>query len=165
MKELKINQEISSKQIRLKETGELISRYEALNKAKDLEVDLIELTTYGDPIVSVCILYPYDKYCYQQKKREKQLKANQIKIVNKEVRLGPQIDTNDLLTKEKQIRKFLEEKSRVNVVVVFKGREVNYKEQGEKILCQVAVDLEDCSKVESTPKFDGRKMNMVLIYK
>lgn len=165
MKELKINQEISSKQIRLRETGELISRYEALNKAKDLEVDLIELTTYGEPVVSVCILQPYDKYCYQQKKREKQLKANQVKIINKEVRLSPQIDTNDLLTKEKQIRKFLEEKARVNVVVVFKGREVNYKEQGEKILCQVAVDLEDCSKVESAPKFDGKKMNMVLIYK
>ena len=165
MKELKINQEITSKQIRLKDSGELISRYEAISRARDLEVDLIELTTYGEPAVSVCILQPYDKYCYQQKKREKQLKANQIKTVNKEVRLGPQTDTNDLLTKEKQIRKFLEDKARVNVVVVFKGREVNYKEQGEKILCQMAVDLEDCSKVESAPKFEGRKMNMVLIGK
>lgn len=162
---MKINQQITNKQIRLKETGELISRYEALNRAKNSQVDLIELATYGEPEVSVCILQSYDKYCYQQKKREKQLKANQVKVVNKEIRFGPQTDEHDYNFKLKHIKNFIKQKARVKACVVFQGREIAFKEQGEVLLLRLASDLEDIAKIESMLKLEGKKICLTLIPK
>lgn len=163
MKEVRINEEITNNLIRMKDSGELIPRKDAINIAKSKELDLIEIGQCDH--TSICILMAYDKYCYQQKKYEKEQKAKQVKVVNKEVRFGPQTDKHDYDFKVKQIREFIESKARVTAAVIFKGREINYKDQGEKILCQVAVALEDIAKVEMAPKLEGKRMNMILVSK
>lgn len=166
MKDYRINREIDSKIIRLKDNGELISLSEALKLASEKNTDLIELSTYiKDEQISVCILQDYQKFLYQQRKREKEIKANQVKIITKELRFGPQTDEHDYTFKLKHAKEFLKSKARVKAYVMFRGREITFKDQGETLLFRLAKDLEDVAKIESMPKLEGKRMNITLIPK
>lgn len=168
MKNYSINYEINSQIIRIKDSGELISLSDALRKAVDTNTDLIELSVYIDNNknqVSVCIFQDYQKFLYQQKKREKVLKASQAKVIVKELRFGPQTDEHDYQFKLKHAREFINSKAKVKAYIMFKGREIMFKDQGESLLLRLTTDLEDIAKVESKPKLEGKRMNMVLIPK
>lgn len=168
MKNYSINYEINSQIIRIKDSGELISLSDALRKAVDTNTDLIELSVYIDNNknqVSVCIFQDYQKFLYQQKKREKVLKAGQAKVIVKELRFGPQTDEHDYQFKLKHAREFINSKAKVKAYIMFKGREIMFKDQGESLLLRLTTDLEDIAKVESKPKLEDKRMNMVLIPK
>ncbi len=166
MKDYRINREIDSDTIRLRDSKELISLSEALKLALEKNTDLIELSTYTDNgQISVCILQDYQKFLYQQRKREKELRANQVKIITKELRFGPQTDEHDYAFKLRHAREFINSKARVKAYVMFRGREIVFKDQGEILLLRLATDLEDIARIESMPKLDGKRMNLVLIPK
>ena len=133
---------------------------DALRMARELELDLVEISPMAEP--PVCRITDYQKYLYQQKKKAKELKANQAKIVVKEIRFGPQTDDHDYNFKLKHAENFLKEGAKVKAYVFFRGRSIVFKEQGEILLLRFATDLEEFAKVEMMPKLDGKKMNMIL---
>ena len=102
------------------------------------------------------------QFLYQQKKKAKELKANQTKVVVKEIRFGPQTDDHDYNFKLKHAQNFLKEGAKVKAYVFFRGRSIVFKEQGEILLLRFATDLEEFAKVEAMPRLDGKKMNMML---
>ena len=110
----------------------------------------------------VCRIADYQKFLYQQKKKAKELKANQVKVTVKEIRFGPQTDDHDYNFKLKHAMNVLKEGSKVKAYVFFRGRSIVFKEQGEILLLRFATDLEEVAKVEMMPKLDGKKMNMML---
>ncbi|MEB3015871.1 translation initiation factor IF-3 [Capnocytophaga ochracea] len=132
----------------------------ALEIANELELDLVEISPNATP--PVCKVIDYKKFLYEQKKREKELKAKATKVVIKEIRFGPQTDDHDYEFKKKHGEKFLKEGSKVKAYVFFKGRSIIYKDQGEILLLRLATDLEDYGKVEQMPKLEGKRMTMFL---
>ena len=133
---------------------------EALRLAQEQELDLIEISPKAEP--PVCRIADYQKFLYQKKKKAKELKANQTKVVVKEIRFGPQTDDHDYNFKLKHAQNFLKEGAKVKAYVFFRGRSIVFKEQGEILLLRFATDLEEIAKVEMMPKLDGKKMNMIL---
>ena len=133
---------------------------DALKLADELELDLIEISPKAEP--PVCRIDDYQKFLYQQKKKAKELKANQTKVVVKEIRFGPQTDDHDYNFKLKHAQNFLKEGAKVKAYVFFRGRSLVFKEQGEILLLRFATDLEEFAKVEAMPRLDGKKMNMML---
>ena len=133
---------------------------DALKLADELELDLIEISPKAEP--PVCRIGDYQKFLYQQKKKAKELKANQTKVVVKEIRFGPQTDDHDYNFKLKHAQNFLKEGAKVKAYVFFRGRSIVFKEQGEILLLRFATDLEEFAKVEAMPRLDGKKMNMML---
>ena len=133
---------------------------EALKLADSMELDLIEISPKAEP--PVCRIADYQNFLYQQKNKAKELKANQVKVVINEIRFGPQTDDHDYNFKLKHAENFLKEGSKVKAYVFFRGRSIVFKEQGEILLLRFATDLEELAKVESMPKLDGKKMNMIL---
>ena len=142
------------------EQPRVMSTREALKLADEMELDLIEISPKADP--PVCRIADYQKFLYQQKRKAKELKANQAKIVIKEIRFGPQTDDHDYNFKLKHAENFLKEGAKVKAYVFFRGRSIVFKEQGEILLLRFATDLEEIAKVEMMPKLDGKKMNMIL---
>ena len=104
----------------------------------------------------------YGKFIYEQKKRDKQLKAKSTQIVVKEIRFGPQTDEHDYEFKRKNAEKFLKEGSKLKAFVFFKGRSIIYKDQGEILLLRLAQELEEFGKVEQMPKLEGKRMTMFI---
>ena len=133
---------------------------DALKLADELELDLIEISPKAEP--PVCRIDDYQKFLYQQKKKAKELKANQTKVVVKEIRFGPQTDDHDYNFKLKHAQNFLKEGAKVKAYVFFRGRSIVFKEQCEILLLRFATDLEEFAKVEAMPRLDGKKMNMML---
>ena len=133
---------------------------DALKLADELELDLIEISPKAEP--PVCRIDDYQKFLYQQKKKAKELKANQTKVVVKEIRFGPQTDDHDYNFKLKHAQNFLKEGAKVKAYVFFRGRSIVFKEQGEILLLRFATDLEEFAKVEAMPRLDGKKMNMMI---
>ena len=133
---------------------------DALKLADELELDLIEISPKAEP--PVCRIDDYQKFLYQQKKKAKELKANQTKVVVKEIRFGPQTDDHDYNFKLKHAQNFLKEGAKVKAYVFFRGRSIVFKEQGEILLLRFATDLEEFAKVDAMPRLDGKKMNMML---
>ena len=132
----------------------------ALEIANELELDLVEISPNATP--PVCKVIDYKKFLYEQKKRDKELKAKATKVVIKEIRFGPQTDDHDYEFKKKHGEKFLKEGSKVKAYVFFKGRSIIYKDQGEILLLRLATDLEDYGKVEQMPKLEGKRMTIFL---
>ena len=132
----------------------------ALEIAEEQELDLVEISPNATP--PVCKVIDYKKFLYEQKKREKEMKAKATKVVIKEIRFGPQTDDHDYDFKKKHGEKFLKEGSKVKAYVFFKGRSIIYKDQGEILLLRLATDLEDYGKVEQMPKLEGKRMTMFL---
>lgn len=104
----------------------------------------------------------YKKFLYEQKKKQKEIKAKTAKVVVKEIRLGPNTDDHDFNFKLNHAKKFLQEGAKVKVDVFFKGRSIIYKDQGEIILLKFAQELEDVGKVENLPKLEGKRMIMIV---
>nr|WP_229665711.1 translation initiation factor IF-3 [Croceivirga lutea] len=132
----------------------------ALAIAKEQELDLVEISPNAKP--PVCKIIDYKKFLYEQKKREKALKAKATKVVVKEIRFGPQTDDHDYEFKKRHAEKFLKDGAKLKAYVFFKGRSIVYKDQGEILLLRLAQELEDLGKVEQMPKLEGKRMTMMI---
>ena len=128
----------------------------ALSRADDLGLDLVEISPNADP--PVCKIVDYQKFLYQLKKKEKEVKANTVKVVVKEIRFGPQTDEHDYNFKLKHARSFIEDGNKVKASVFFRGRSIMFKEQGEELLKRFVDDLEDIAKPDNSPKLEGKRM-------
>jgi len=133
---------------------------EAIRIADQLELDLVEISPNAVP--PVCKIVDYQKFLYQQKKREKEAKAKTAKVVLKEIRFGPQTDDHDYNFKLKHAQEFLKEGCKVKAYVFFKGRSILFKEQGEVLLLRFANDLEDYAKVDQLPLLEGKRMIIMM---
>ena len=163
--ELKINNEIRARMVRLvgdniENQNQVISTFQALKMAEEQNLDLVEISPTAEP--PVCRIINYQKYLYQQKKKQKEIKAKTVKVVMKEIRFGPNTDDHDYNFKLKHAINFLEEGAKVKAFVFFKGRSIVYKEQGEILLLRFAQDLEEYGKVDQMPKLEGKRMIMFL---
>lgn len=128
--------------------------------ADALELDLVEISPKAEP--PVCRITDYQKFLYQQKRKQKELKSKALKVVVKEIRFGPNTDDHDYNFKLKHAEKFLSEGAKVKAYVFFKGRSILFKEQGEILLLRFAQDLEEFGKVEQLPKLEGKRMIIFL---
>ena len=128
--------------------------------ADEMELDLVEISPNAQP--PVCRIVDYQKFLYQQKKKQKEIKAKQTKIVIKEIRFGPQTDEHDFNFKLRHAENFIKEGAKVKAYVFFRGRSIVFKEQGEILLLRFATALEEIAKVEVMPQLEGKKMNMIL---
>ena len=133
---------------------------QALQMADDQGLDLVEISPNAEP--PVCRIVDYQKFLYQQKKREKEIKAKTTKIVVKEVRFGPQTDDHDYNFKLKHAIEFLKDGNKVKAYVFFKGRSILFKDQGNILLLRFANDLEEYAKVDSMPTLEGKRMIIML---
>jgi translation initiation factor IF-3 len=159
----RINEKIRAREVRL--VGDNVEQgvypiIEAQKIARNQDLDLIEISPNAVP--PVCRILDYQKFIYQQKKRQKEQKAKSVKIIVKEIRFGPQTDDHDYNFKLKHAKSFLEEGAKVKAYVFFKGRSILFKEQGEVLLLRFANDLEDYAKVEQLPALEGKKMIIML---
>lgn len=162
--ELNINDEIRATQVRLvgdniAEPG-VYSIVQAMKMADEMELDLVEITAKADP--PVCKILDYQKYLYQQKKKAKEMKQNSTKIVIKEIRFGPNTDEHDFQFKLKHAQEFLNEGSKVKASVFFRGRSIQFADQGEKLLLRFAVELEEFGRAEHMPQLEGKRMIMMI---
>ena len=128
--------------------------------ADEMELDLVEISPKAVP--PVCRIVDYKKFLYEQKKKQKELKSKQSKIVIKEIRFGPNTDDHDFDFKLKHAHKFLEEGAKVKAYVFFKGRTIVFKERGEILLLKFAQELEEVGLVEQMPKLEGKRMIMMI---
>ena len=133
---------------------------QALKIAESQELDLVEISPNASP--PVCKILEYKKFLYEQKKRDKALKAKTSKIVIKEIRFGPNTDEHDYEFKKKHAEKFLKEGAKLKAFVFFKGRSIVFKEKGQILLLRLAQDLEEIGKVEQMPVLEGKKMTMFI---
>lgn len=133
---------------------------DAIRMAEELELDLVEISPNAEP--PVCKVTDYKKFLYEQKKKQKEIKAKQAKVTLKEIRFGPNTDDHDFNFKLNHAKKFLEEGSKIKAFVFFKGRTIIYKERGEIILLKFAQELEDFGLVEQLPQLEGKRMIMLM---
>ena len=159
----RINEQIRVREVRI--VGEdiestVMPTRQALQLAEEKGVDLVEISPNAQP--PVCRLIEYSKFIYQQKKKQKEMKAKQVKIELKEIRFGPQTAEADYNFKLKHAVEFLNDGNKVKAYVFFKGRSIVFKEQGEVLLLRFANDLEELAKVESMPSLEGKKMFLTL---
>ena len=165
--ELMINEQIRDKEVRLiGENGEqlgIMSAKDAYKMARDAELDLVKIAPAAKP--PVCKIIDYGKYKYEMIRKEKEAKKKQKTIEVKEVRLSPNIDTNDLKTKVNAARKFLSKGDRVKVTLRFRGREMAHMSSSKHVLDDFADMLKDIAVVEKAPKVEGRSMTMFLAQK
>ncbi len=162
--EHQLNEEIVDKEVRLigaegEQLG-IMSAEQANAIAEENGLDLVKISPNATP--PVCKVMDYSKFCYDQKKREKDAKKNQKVVEIKEIRMSPSIDTNDLNTKIKSALKFLGDGNRVKVSVRFRGREMAHTNLGEKLLMEFAEACSEAASMEKNPKLEGRFMAMFL---
>ncbi|MCI9167007.1 MAG: translation initiation factor IF-3 [Dorea sp.] len=162
-----INGQIRDKEVRLiGEKGEqlgIMSSKEAMRLAQEAELDLVKVAPKAQP--PVCKIIDYGKYRYELARKEKEAKKKQKTVEIKEVRLSPNIDTNDLNTKVNNARKFIGKGNKVKITLRFRGREMAHVQQSKHILDDFAKQLADIATVEKQPKLEGRSMSMVLTEK
>lgn len=158
-----INEQIRAREVRLvgdNVTPGIYSIHDALHQAEELELDLVEISPTAEP--PVCKILDYQKYLYQQKKKQKEIKAKATKVVIKEIRFGPQTDDHDYNFKLRHAIGFLQEGAKVKAYVFFKGRSILFKEQGEVLLLRFANDLEEYGKLDQMPVLEGKRMTIML---
>lgn len=158
-----INERIKADPIRL--VGDNVEQgifdlSKALSMAREQELDLVEISPNAQP--PVCKIMDYRKFLYEQKKKAKELKANQAKTDIKEIRFGPNTDEHDINFKLKHAEKFISEGHKVRAYVFFRGRSIVFKERGELLLLKFAESLSEIAKLEQLPKMEGKKMIIVL---
>jgi translation initiation factor IF-3 len=139
---------------------QVLSAEEGIKLAKDQDLDLVEIAPNADP--PVCKIIDYKKFLYDQKKKQKELKSKQQKVVVKEIRFGPNTDDHDFDFKLNHAKKFLQEGSKIKAYVFFKGRTIVFKERGEILLLRFAQELIDLGAVEQLPKLEGKRMIMMI---
>lgn len=161
--QFRVNEQIRAREVRVvgdNAESSVMQTRDALRMAQQQGVDLVEISPNADP--PVCRMIDYSKFLYQQKKRQKELKAKQVKVEVKEIRFGPQTDDHDYNFKLKHAKSFLTEGDKVKAYVFFRGRSILFKEQGEVLLLRFANDLEEYGKVESMPVLEGKRMIMFI---
>ena len=160
----RINEMINSRSVRcIDPYGEqlgILSIDEAMNKAEELGLDLVELQPNADP--PVCKILDYGKHKYQAQKRANEARKKQKIIEVKEIKLRPNIDQHDYQVKMKAVRKFIDGGDKVKITLRFRGREMAHVELGTDLLSRVQEDIDDFAKIESMPKMEGRQMTMIL---
>ncbi|MBI3509692.1 MAG: translation initiation factor IF-3 [Bacteroidetes bacterium] len=132
----------------------------ALDLAKEFGLDLVEIVPSATP--PVCRVVDYKKFLYEQKKKQKEIKSKAQKVIVKEIRFGPHTDDHDFNFKRNHAIKFLEQGAKVKAYVMFRGRSIVFKEQGEILLLRFAQELEEFGKVEQLPALEGKRMQMLL---
>ncbi|MEQ9426867.1 MAG: translation initiation factor IF-3 [Cyclobacteriaceae bacterium] len=158
----KVNKRITADHVRLVGENIKIGIYpldEALVLADNEGLDLVEISPNADP--PVCKIIDYSKFKYEQKKKQKEIKAKAQKMVVKEIRFGPNTDEHDFNFKLKHAINFLESGAKVKAFVHFKGRTIVFKERGEILLLKFAQQLEEYAKVEQLPKLEGKRMSII----
>lgn len=133
---------------------------EALRLAQEQNLDLVNVAPQAKP--PVCRIMDYGKYRYEQSKRDKEARKNQKIVQLKEVRLSPSIEENDVQTKLKNVKKFLEQGDKVKLSIRFRGREITHQDLGRKVLVRMADEVSEISDIERQPKLEGRQMIMIL---
>lgn len=159
----KVNGKITVREIRLVGENVTVGIYsvsEAMKIAQDQGLDLVEISPKADP--PVCKVIDYSKFKYDQKKKQKEIKAKASKTVIKEIRFGPNTDDHDFNFKLKHAQNFLEDGAKVKAYVQFRGRAIVYKDRGEILLLKFAQALEEFAKVEQLPKLEGKRMFLFL---
>ncbi|WP_371812571.1 translation initiation factor IF-3 [Aquimarina sp. U1-2] len=159
----RINNKIRVDEVRLVGDNVEVGVYptkKALGIAEEQGLDLVEISPKAVP--PVCKIMDYKKFLYEQKKRDKALKAKATKVVIKEIRFGPNTDEHDYEFKKKHAIKFLSEGAKLKAYVFFKGRSIIYKDQGQILLLRLAQELEEYGKVEQMPKLEGKRMIMFI---
>ncbi|WP_072881224.1 translation initiation factor IF-3 [Salegentibacter echinorum] len=159
----RINHKIRAEEVRLVGDNVEMDVYptkKALAIAEDLGLDLVEISPNAKPPVVKAM--DYKKFLYEQKKREKAMKAKASKVVVKEIRFGPNTDDHDYEFKKRNAEKFLKEGAKLKAFVFFKGRSIVFKDKGEILLLRLATDLEELGKVEQMPKLEGKRMTMFM---
>ena len=159
----RINNKIIASEIRLVMEGEepkVMTVAEAIALADQQELDLVEIPPNAKP--PVCKIMDYRKFIYNQKRKQKELKAKQSKVVVKEIRFGPNTDDHDFNFKLTHAKKFLEEGSKVKAYVFFRGRTIVFKDRGEILLLKFAQELAEVGIVEQLPKLEGKKMILMI---
>jgi len=160
----RVNEQIRVREVRL--VGDnipnagIFSREDALRLADELELDLVEVSPSAEP--PVCKIIDFNKFVYDQKKKQKEIKSNATKMVVKEIRFGPNTDDHDFDFKVKHAEKFLQEGAKVKAYVFFKGRTIMFKEKGEEILKQFIEEVSDWGKPDQAPTLDGKRMIVFL---
>ena len=158
-----INGDIKAEEVRLVGDNVEVGVYavqKALELAREQELDLVEISPNAVP--PVCKIIDYRKFLYEQKKREKVIKAKATKVIIKEIRFGPQTDDHDFEFKKRNAEKFLKEGAKLKAFVFFKGRSIVYKDKGEILLLRLAQELEEFGKVEQMPQLEGKRMTMFI---
>jgi translation initiation factor IF-3 len=160
----RINERIRVPEVRLiGEDGNqvgVVSRDEALKYAQSRDLDLVEVAAEARP--PVCRVLDYSKYKYEQEQKAKQARKHQKQVTVREIKLRPKIAINDYETKKGHVERFLRHQDRVKVTIMFRGRETTHPERGERLLMQLAEDVQEIGTVEQRPNLDGRNMTMVL---
>jgi len=159
----RINEKIRAPRIRVVGENVNVGVYsidEALQMAKGMSLDLVEISPKADP--PVCKIIDYSKFKYEQKKKQKEIKAKAQKTVVKEIRFGPNTDDHDFNFKTKHALNFLKDGAKVKAYVHFIGRTIVFKERGEILLLKFMQELEDYGKVEQMPKLEGKRMTVIL---
>ena len=159
----RVNGRITAREVRVVGDNVTVGIYpiaEAQKIAKDQGLDLVEISPKADP--PVCKVIDYSKFKYDQKKKQKEIKAKASKTVIKEIRFGPNTDDHDFNFKLKHAENFLKDGAKVKAYVQFRGRAIVYKERGEILLLKFAQALEEHAKVEQLPKLEGKRMFLFL---
>lgn len=158
----RINERITAPEVRLVGEGEaeILETRKALARAKEAELDLVEISPNAKP--PVCKIMDYKKFLYEQKKKQKELKSKQSKVQIKEIRFGPNTDDHDFNFKLNHAKKFLSEGAKVKAYVFFKGRTIVFKDRGEILLLRFVQELEDYGVLEQMPKLEGKKMIIMI---
>ena len=159
----RINDNIVASEVRLIMEGSepiVVSTAKALAMADEQEMELVEIAAKSSP--PVCKIMDYKKFLYNQKRKQKELKAKQSKVVVKEIRFGPNTDEHDFNFKLAHAKKFLNEGSKVKAFVFFRGRTIVFKDRGEILLLRFAQELSELGIVEQMPKLEGKKMIMII---
>lgn len=138
----------------------VVSLREALQQARDADLDLVEISSAGN--LSVCKVLDYGKYKYELQKRKNEAKKKQKIVEVKELKLTPMIDTHDFEVKLKSARRFLEDGNKVRFTLKFRGREMSYQDQGLDVLNRIKEELAALGKVEQEPKLEGKSMGMLI---
>lgn len=158
----KINEDIRGDEVRLtgEYNGEVVKRTKAIEMAKNAGLDLVLIAAKANP--PVCQIVDFKKFLYEKKKREKELKAKQQKVVIKEVRFTPNTDDHDFDFKAKHAEEFLKEGAKVKAYVHFRGRTIVFKDRGELLLLKLADRLKEFGDLEAMPKLEGKRMNIFI---
>jgi translation initiation factor IF-3 len=162
----RINERITAQRVRVVGENVTVDVYpiqQAIKLAQEQGLDLVEISPNADP--PVCKVVDYSKFKYEQKKKQKEIKAKAIKVVIKEIRFGPNTDEHDFNFKLKHAENFLQEGAKVKATVFFPGRTIIYKERGEILLLKFAQGLEEFGKVEQLPKLEGKRMSLMIMPK
>lgn len=163
-KKFRVNERIRAPKVRLidadgQQVG-IVSRDQALSRAREQGLDLVEVAPQADP--PVCRIMDYGQFLYQQAKKLKEARKKQVTVEVKEIKVRPKTDVHDLETKIRHIKRFLGDKNKVKIRVFFRGREITKPELGKEVLEKILQAVEDVAQVEMRPRMEGRQMIMIL---